>query len=101
MRLLDLLVSLIGLVFLSPIFLIASLVIKFTSPGPILHCGERVGLNGKLFTLYKFRTMTVDAATMGPGITANNDPRITRVGRLLRWTKIDELPQLINVLKGI
>jgi len=99
-RLFDLLSALIGLVLLSPIFLIACLVIKLTSPGPIFHCGDRVGLNGKLFTLYKFRTMIADAPAMGPGITANDDPRITRVGHLLRRTKIDELPQLINVLKG-
>ena len=92
--------ALVGLIFLSPIFLIAGLVIKLTSSGPIFHRGKRVGLNGKLFTLYKFRTMIASAATMGPGITAKDDPRITWVGRLLRQTKIDELPQLINVLKG-
>jgi len=99
-RLFDFLSALIGLIVLSPLLLITSVVIKLTSPGPVFHRGERVGLNGKVFKLYKFRTMIVNAAKMGPGITAQNDPRITRVGQLLRATKIDELPQLINVLKG-
>ncbi len=74
--------------------------IKLTSPGPVFHCGERAGLDGRLFHLYKFRTMIADAATLGPGITTQNDPRITGVGRFLRSAKIDELPQLINVLIG-
>jgi lipopolysaccharide/colanic/teichoic acid biosynthesis glycosyltransferase len=99
-RLFDFMSALVGLIFLSPIFLIAGLVIKLTSSGRIFHRGKRVGLNGKLFTLYKFRTMIASAAAMGPGITAKDDPRITWIGRLLRRTKIDELPQLINVLKG-
>jgi lipopolysaccharide/colanic/teichoic acid biosynthesis glycosyltransferase len=99
-RLFDFMSALVGLIFLSPIFLIAGLIIKLTSSGPIFHRGKRVGLNGKLFTLYKFRTMIASAAAMGPGITAKDDPRITWIGRLLRRTKIDELPQLINVLKG-
>ena len=99
-RLSDFLSALIGLIILFPLFLITSLIIKFTSPGPIFHRGKRVGLNGKLFNLYKFRTMIVNAADIGPGITAQNDPRITGVGRFLRRTKIDELPQLINVLTG-
>jgi lipopolysaccharide/colanic/teichoic acid biosynthesis glycosyltransferase len=96
----DFLSALLGLIILSPLFLITSLLIKLTSPGPIFHRGKRVGRNGKLFNLYKFRTMIVHAAAVGPGITFNNDPRITWFGYLLRRTKIDELPQLINVLKG-
>jgi lipopolysaccharide/colanic/teichoic acid biosynthesis glycosyltransferase len=99
-RLFDFLSALIGLIVLSPLFLITSLIIKLTSPGPVFHRGERVGLNGKLFNLYKFRTMIANAATLGPGITPQNDTRITGVGRFLRRTKIDELPQLINVLTG-
>ena len=99
-RLLDFLSALIGLIVLSPLFLITSFIIKLTSPGPVFHRGGRVGLNGRLFNLYKFRTMIANAATLGPGITAQNDPRITGVGRFLRRTKIDELPQLINVLTG-
>jgi lipopolysaccharide/colanic/teichoic acid biosynthesis glycosyltransferase len=99
-RLLDFVSALIGLIVLSPLFLITSFIIKLTSPGPVFHRGERVGLNGRLFSLYKFRTMITNAATLGPGITAQNDPRITGVGRFLRRTKIDEVPQLINVLTG-
>lgn len=99
-RLFDFLSALLGLIVLFPLFLITSLIIKLTSPGPVFHHGERAGLNGRLFNLYKFRTMIANAATLGPGITAQNDPRITGVGRFLRRTKIDELPQLINVLTG-
>jgi lipopolysaccharide/colanic/teichoic acid biosynthesis glycosyltransferase len=99
-RTLDFVSALIGLIVLSPLFLITSLIIKLTSLGPIFHRGKRVGRDGKVFLLYKFRTMLANAETFGPGITAQNDPRITGVGRLLRSTKIDELPQLINVLKG-
>lgn len=99
-RLFDFLSALVGLIVLSPLFLMTSLIIKLASPGPVFHRGKRVGLNGKLFNLYKFRTMIVHAPAVGPGITSNNDPRITWIGRLLRRTKIDELPQLINVLKG-
>lgn len=99
-RLFDFLSALVGLIVLSPLFLMISLIIKLASPGPVFHRGKRVGLNGELFNLYKFRTMIVHAPAVGPGITSNNDPRITWIGRLLRRTKIDELPQLINVLKG-
>jgi lipopolysaccharide/colanic/teichoic acid biosynthesis glycosyltransferase len=99
-RLFDFSSALIGLIVFSPLFLITSLIIKLTSTGPVFHRGERVGLNGRLFNLYKFRTMIASAATIGPGITVKDDPRVTWVGRLLRGTKIDELPQLINVLKG-
>jgi len=99
-RLFDFVAALIGLIVLSPLFLITSLLIKLISPGPVFHRGERAGLNGKSFRLYKFRTMILNAATLGPGITARNDPRVTAVGRFLRSTKVDELPQLINVLKG-
>jgi lipopolysaccharide/colanic/teichoic acid biosynthesis glycosyltransferase len=99
-RLFDFSSALIGLIVLLPLFLITSLIIKLTSAGPVFHRGKRVGLNGKLFSLYKFRTMIANAADMGPGITAQNDPRTTGIGRFLRKTKIDELPQLINVLTG-
>jgi lipopolysaccharide/colanic/teichoic acid biosynthesis glycosyltransferase len=96
----DFVSALIGLIVLSPLFLITSLTIKITSHGPIFHRGKRVGLNGKVFNLYKFRTMISNAAKIGPIITAASDPRITPLGRILRRTKVDELPQLINVLKG-
>jgi lipopolysaccharide/colanic/teichoic acid biosynthesis glycosyltransferase len=99
-RLFDFSLALIGLIILSPLFFITILIIKLTSQGAIFHRGKRVGLNSKLFTLYKFRTMIANAANIGPGITTKNDQRITMVGNILRRTKIDELPQLINVLKG-
>jgi lipopolysaccharide/colanic/teichoic acid biosynthesis glycosyltransferase len=96
----DFLTALIGLIVLFPLFFIISLLIKLTSPGPVFHRGKRVGLSARLFNLYKFRTMVIGAENMGPGITPQNDPRITSVGRILRRAKLDELPQLINVLKG-
>lgn len=100
MRLLDLVASLVGLILLSPLFLLVAVLIKVDSPGPVLYRAQRVGRDGGLFRLYKFRSMIEDAARHGPGITSACDTRITRIGRLLRRTKIDELPQLLNVLKG-
>lgn len=99
-RLLDVIISAMGLVLLSPLFLIISVWIKLDSPGPAFYRAQRVGKDGKLFRLYKFRSMVADADRRGPGITATGDARITRAGRFLRRTKLDELPQLINVLKG-
>jgi lipopolysaccharide/colanic/teichoic acid biosynthesis glycosyltransferase len=99
-RLFDFLSSVIGLVILSPVFLSIAVLIKITSSGPVLHRAQRIGLNGKPFRLYKFRTMVNQAAQLGPGITASADPRITAVGRILRRLKLDELPQLVNVLAG-
>ena len=97
---LDLLVSLLLLVLLSPLLLAIAIAIKLDSPGPVFYRGQRVGQHGRRFGLFKFRSMVADAARRGPGITAAGDPRITRVGRLLRRTKLDELPQLLNVLRG-
>ena len=99
-RLLDLLVSTAGLLVLSPVFVVVGLWIKRDSPGPVFYLARRVGRDGVLFNLYKFRTMVPDADKRGPGITVSNDQRITRSGRFLRRTKVDELPQLINVFKG-
>jgi lipopolysaccharide/colanic/teichoic acid biosynthesis glycosyltransferase len=99
-RLFDLLLALIGLIILSPVFLIVALIIRLSSSGPIFHRGKRVGLNGSFFHIYKFRTMVMNAEADGPAITSENDLRITRVGQILRRTKVDELPQLINVLIG-
>lgn len=96
----DLLASLVGLILLSPLFVLIAIAIKVDSPGPVFFRGRRVGQDGRLFDIYKFRTMVVDAARKGPGITAAGDPRITRAGRMLRRTKFDELPQLINVARG-
>lgn len=99
-RAFDLTVAGIGLVILLPLILAVMLWLRLTSPGPIFYTAQRVGLRGKPFRLFKFRTMYVDADRIGPGVTRENDPRITPVGRLLRRTKLDELPQLFNVLKG-
>ena len=99
-RLFDFCAALLGLIVLSPLFLWVALLIKLDSPGSVFHRALRTGKDATQFRIYKFRTMVADAATRGPGITSGDDPRITRFGRILRKTKIDELPQLINVLKG-
>lgn len=96
----DLLLSLIGLCAALPFFFLASLLIKLDDGGPIFYRQERVGRHGKLFRILKFRTMGVDADKIGPSITAAGDRRITRIGRWLRKTKLDELPQLWNVFWG-
>ena len=100
-RLLDLTVSAVGLIVSGPLFLIIALAIKSTSKGPVFFRQERLGMNERPFTLLKFRTM-VDGAEKetGPKWSSSDDPRITDVGRFLRKTRLDELPQLINVLKG-
>jgi exopolysaccharide biosynthesis polyprenyl glycosylphosphotransferase len=110
-RALDVSLSLAALLLLSPLFLLVTLVVKLTSPGPALFVQERVGLNKHRFRLYKFRTMVADAERRmreveplnevpGPVFKIRNDPRLTPVGKFLRKTSIDELPQLFNVLKG-
>ena len=99
-RLFDVLVSAMALVLLSPIFLGVAIAIKLSSPGPIFYRAVRVGRHGVPFKLYKFRSMVVNADKIGAGITTAHDPRITPIGRFLRRTKLDELPQLINVLRG-
>jgi len=99
-RVFDILMATIGLILLSPLFLLVAVLIKLDSPGPIFFRQERIGKRFRPFFIYKFRTMVENAAQIGTEITYGNDPRITRIGRLLRETKIDELPQIINVLKG-
>jgi lipopolysaccharide/colanic/teichoic acid biosynthesis glycosyltransferase len=99
-RALDVLASAIGLVLLSPVFAAVALVIAATSPGPVFFRQVRVGRGGEPFRIYKFRSMRVDAEALGGQLTVRGDPRVTRVGALLRASKIDELPQLINVLVG-
>ena len=100
MRMLEVGVAVTGLVFLSPLFLVVALLIKLTSWGPVFYKANRIGRSGEPFVLYKFRSMGVDTDMQGPAITTKDDDRITSLGRLLRRTKIDELPQLINVVKG-
>jgi exopolysaccharide biosynthesis polyprenyl glycosylphosphotransferase len=98
---LDIIVSSLGLALAAPVAIITALAIKLDSPGPVLYCQERVGANESPFVLYKFRSMRCDAeTTTGPQWASKDDPRITRVGRILRKLRIDEVPQLINVLKG-
>lgn len=110
-RVLDILCSLVGLIILSPILVIVAILIKVDSKGPILFSQKRVGLNGHTFKMYKFRSMVIDAEELknrlheqnemsGPMFKIKNDPRITKIGRFIRKTSIDELPQLINILKG-
>ncbi len=99
-RFFDITVSLLGLIALSPLMLMAAILVKLTSQGPIFFRQERVGRNFRPFSILKFRSMVTDAPKLGSQLTAGRDPRITRIGRILRKTKIDELPQLFNVLKG-
>ena len=100
-RILDIILSLIAIVILSPLLFIISVIIKLDSEGPILFKQERLGKGGKVFLIYKFRTMINNAEKKGTGLFTNeNDPRITKVGTFLRKTSLDELPQLVNVLKG-
>lgn len=99
-RAFDLALSIAGFVLLSPFLILISLAIKWDSPGPVFYRGLRVGRFGKLFQIVKFRTMVVNAEQLGGPSAADGDVRITRVGRWLRKFKLDELPQLVNVIKG-
>lgn len=110
-RFIDIVCSIIGIIFLSPLMLIISIAIKITSKGPVVFAQERVGKNGYTFKMYKFRSMVVNAEDLlyklkgknemsGPMFKMKEDPRITSVGKFIRKTSIDELPQLFNVLKG-
>lgn len=99
-RALDIGVSLGALLLLSPLLLLATIAVVVDSGRPVLFRHTRVGLAGREFAMYKFRSMVVDAARMGTWQTADDDPRITRVGRWLRRTSVDELPQILNVLRG-
>ena len=92
--------ALLGLVVLSPLLGLVAFMVKASDGGPVLYCGLRTGLNGKPFRIRKFRTMVVDAEKTGVSATADDDPRVTRIGRFLRKYKLDELPQLVNVLVG-
>ena len=96
----DVMVATIALVSVAPLLALAALMVKLSSRGPVLYRGTRVGLNGQLFSMLKFRTMVVDAESLGGSATAADDPRITRLGKFLRRYKLDELPQFFNVLAG-
>lgn len=99
-RIIDIILSLTALVLLSPVLLLSALAVVSGSGLPVLFRQTRVGLGGREFGIFKFRSMVKNAASTGPYFTDINDPRITRVGRLIRRTSIDELPQIINVLLG-
>lgn len=110
-RVIDILGALFGLIILSPIVILVGILIKIESKGPIIFSQKRVGLNGKEFNMYKFRSMVVNAEELkrelieknemsGPMFKMKDDPRITKIGKFIRKTSIDELPQLVNVLKG-
>lgn len=110
-RLLDIMGSIIGLILTSPIFIIVTLAIRIESKGNVIFTQKRVGLNGKEFNMYKFRSMVINAEDLkeklkdnnemsGPMFKMKDDPRITKVGKFIRKTSIDELPQLFNILKG-
>ena len=110
-RIIDIVASFIGLILLSPLILIVSILIKLESKGEVIFKQKRVGLNGKEFYMYKFRSMVINAEELkeqlesqnemsGPMFKIKDDPRITNVGKFIRKTSIDELPQLINVIKG-
>ena len=99
-RLFDFVTAAIAVLVLSPLLLIVALAVRLTSRGPVFFCQERIGRGFRPFQIYKFRSMVRDAPKRGSLVTFGADPRITKVGRILRATKVDELPQLINVLVG-
>ena len=99
-RTFDVVFAMIAFLLLSPLFLFGSLLAKLQSGGPVFYRSKRVGKDEVIFEMYKFRTMVVNADTLGGSLTTYRDTRITPIGRFLRWTKLDELPNLINVIKG-
>jgi lipopolysaccharide/colanic/teichoic acid biosynthesis glycosyltransferase len=101
LRALDIIFSALALVVLSPLFLVVALILRFSGEGEVFYAQQRVGKNGKFFTLLKFATMLKDSPNMGTGtVTLKDDPRVLPIGRALRKSKINELPQLVNILKG-
>jgi len=99
-RLFDIIFSLLGLILVSPLFLFIGILIKRESPGPAFYRGKRVGKNGKEFRIFKFRSMVLDAEKIGGPSTSADDPRLLKIGKFLKKHNLDELPQLINILKG-
>ncbi len=98
--LIDITLSLLALIILSPLFLMLALIIKVTSKGPVFYSQERIGRYGKPFMIYKFRSMYVDAEANGPALSSKNDTRVTPIGKFIRKTRLDEMPNFYNVLKG-
>lgn len=99
-RLFDIIFSSVGILFLSPVLIVLAVLIKLGSPGSVFYKGVRIGRHGKPFRILKFRTMVMIADQIGGPSTADDDPRITRIGKFIRKYKLDEIPQLINVLRG-
>ncbi len=99
-RIFDIVFAMLGIIFLSPLFILIAISIKLTSSGPVFFRQQRVGQYTKIFWIHKFRTMINNSEQLGPKITVSGDKRITLIGRLLRKTKLDELPQLIDVILG-
>jgi len=99
-RFLDIFLSLIAIILLMPVYIALSIGVKLSSPGPILYSHERIGKNGKPFKIYKFRSMYVGAEKDGPALSSKNDSRVTKFGKFMRKTRLDEFPQFFNVLKG-
>jgi lipopolysaccharide/colanic/teichoic acid biosynthesis glycosyltransferase len=97
---LDIAFAMVALLLFWPLLLLAAFLVRYKSPGPVIFRQKRVGRNGVLFTVFKFRTMTMAAQEDGPSLTKRGDPRVTRFGGFLRKYKLDELPQLINILRG-
>lgn len=99
-RFIDVAVSLVALLLLIPLYIVLAIAVAFSSKGPVFFLQDRIGLNGRVFKIVKFRTMFVDAEKLGPQLSSTHDPRITNVGRFMRKTRLDELPQFYNVIIG-
>lgn len=99
-RLLDVTLATLGLICLLPLVVLCALLARVQSPGPVIYRAKRIGRGGRIFEMYKFRTMVANAESLGAGLTIYGDSRITKLGRFLRWTKWDEIPQFLNVIKG-
>ena len=99
-RLFDIIFALLGLILVLPLLLLIAIIIKMTAGGPVFYKGQRVGKNGRLFKIWKFRTMIPDAEKQGGTATSANDSRLTKLGKFLKRYKLDELPQLFNILRG-
>lgn len=99
-RIIDIVFSMIAIIILSPLFLFTAITVYFTSKGPVFYSQERIGINGKPFSMLKFRTMHTDAENAGPQLSSDNDPRITPFGKIMRMIRLDEIPQFFTVIKG-
>jgi exopolysaccharide biosynthesis polyprenyl glycosylphosphotransferase len=99
-RVMDIVISLLAIIILSPVFLITAICVRLTSKGPVLFRQQRIGMNGKPFQMVKFRTMYLNAEKNGPQLSSKDDPRITGFGKLLRKVRLDEIPQLFTVFTG-